>query len=183
MRSRAAIEKLGGLRAVLYSRPGVRYYHSVLEMKLKRAASHPDSAGASRLYRVDDQVGFLFRKAMQRNTAIFTERMVAELTPTQFAALARLYEVGPCSQNRLGRLTAMDAATIKGVIGRLTKREFTELRPDPKDARLLMVHLTPKGRETTERAIEQGWRISAETLRPLTRAEQTTLLRILKKLS
>jgi MarR family transcriptional regulator, lower aerobic nicotinate degradation pathway regulator len=131
---------------------------------------------------VDDQIGFLFRKCMQRNTAIFTERMVAELTPTQFAALARLYEVGPCSQNRLGRLTAMDGATIKGVIGRLTRREFTELRPDSKDARLLMVHLTAKGRETTERGMEQGLQISAETLRPLTRSEQATLLRLLKKI-
>jgi len=52
--------------------------------------------------------------------------------------LAKLYEVGPCSQNRLGRLTAMDAATIKGVIDRLTKRGFTEVRADLQDARLLI---------------------------------------------
>jgi len=31
-----------------------------------------------------------------------------------------LTETGPCSQNLLGRLTAMDVATIKGVIDRLT---------------------------------------------------------------
>ncbi len=135
---------------------------------------------AGLLHRRPDRL--LIRLAVQRNTAIFTERMVEELTPTQFAALAQLYEVGPCSQNRLGRLTAMDAATIKGVIDRLTKREFTELRADSKDARLLMVHLTRKGRDTTKRAIEQGLRITAETLRPRSCTEETTLLKILRKL-
>ena len=149
---------------------------------MKRRASGRRAARSSRRYVLNDQVGFRLRQAIQRHIAIFTEGMIEELTPTQFAALARLYEVGPCSQNRLGRLTAMDAATIKGVIGRLTRREFTEVRPDPKDARLLMVHLTRKGLETTKQAMRQGLLITAETLRPLNRAEQAALLRLLRKL-
>ena len=44
---------------------------------------------------------------------LFAAAMSDELTPTQFAALVKLKAEGPCSQNRLGRLTAMDAATIK----------------------------------------------------------------------
>jgi len=152
------------------------------EGNLTRRVSRNGAAPAGRRYVIDDQVGFLFRQAIQRNTAIFTGRMIEALTPTQFCALARLYEVGPCSQNRLGRLTAMDAATIKGVIDRLTRREFTEVRPDPKDARLLMVRLTRKGRETAKLAMEQGFRITAETLGPLNRAEQAALLRLLRKL-
>ena len=46
-------------------------------------------------YVLDEQVGFLMRVAMQRHTAIFTARMIEALTQTQFAALAKLYEVGP----------------------------------------------------------------------------------------
>ena len=53
-------------------------------------------------YVLDDQAGFLMRVAMQRHTSIFTSRMVEGLTQTQFAALAKLNEVGPCSQNYLG---------------------------------------------------------------------------------
>ncbi len=49
-------------------------------------------------------------------------RSIAALTPMQFAALARLAEAGAQSQNALGRQTAMDAATIKGVIDRLGRR-------------------------------------------------------------
>ncbi len=37
----------------------------------------------------------------------------------QFAALVRLDQQGAMSQNQLGRLASMDAATVKGVVGRL----------------------------------------------------------------
>src|ERR1700722_10722267 len=76
-------------------------------------------------YVLDEQVGFALRQAQQRHTTIFAAKMIEDLTPTQWAALAKLREVGDCSQNHLGRLTAMDAATIKGVVDRLTARGFT----------------------------------------------------------
>jgi hypothetical protein len=82
-------------------------------------------------YILDAQIGFVLRQAHQRHATIFASRMIEDLTPTQWAALAKLKEIGPSSQNLLGRLTAMDAATIKGVIDRLTKRGFTRTKPDP----------------------------------------------------
>lgn len=133
-------------------------------------------------YRLDEQVGFILRQAAQRHTTIFAAIMVEELTPTQFAALVKLTEVGPCSQNRLGRLTAMDGATIKGVIDRLTKRGLTETSPDPDDGRLLMVALTDAGRTVASRAIPAGARITEETLTPLNPDEQAQLLTLLGKL-
>jgi len=133
-------------------------------------------------YKLDDQVGFILRQAAQRHTTIFAAIMVEELTPTQFAAIAKLAEVGPCSQNKLGRLTAMDGATIKGVIDRLTKRGMTETSPDPDDGRLLMVTLTGAGRAVAEQALPAGQRITEETLAPLNPDEQALLLRLLAKL-
>jgi hypothetical protein len=50
--------------------------------------------------------------------------MIEGLTQTQFAALAKLFEVGPCSQNHLGRLIYLDATTIKAVVDRLSARGF-----------------------------------------------------------
>lgn len=147
-----------------------------------RATHRTRPASAARKYVLDRQVGFILRQVVQRHIGIFTERMLAELTPTQFAALAKLFEAGPCSQNRLGRLTAMDAATIKGVIDRLTKRGFTQVRPDARDARLLMVHLTLKGRRIARTAIREALRITEETLAPLRVREQAELLKLLKKL-
>src|SRR6476660_9179168 len=86
-------------------------------------------------YVLDDQVGFLMRIAMQRHTSIFTSRMIEGLTQTQFAALAKLYEVGPCSQNHLVRLIYLDPATIQGVVDRLHLRGFVTALKYPKDCR------------------------------------------------
>src|SRR5579885_3334326 len=124
----------------------------------------PDAA--EKAYLLDEQVGFLMRVAMQRHTAIFTSRMIEGLTQTQFAALAKLREVGPCSQNHLGRLIYLDAATIKGVIDRLTARGFVSAVADPKDRRRRALALTERGREITEAGVKASIDITAATLEP-----------------
>ncbi len=154
--------------------------------KLKAAAT-PAGAGEQLLtgqgpYVLDDQVGFLMRVAMQRHTAIFMSRMVEGLTQTQFAALAKLYEVGPCSQNHLGRLICLDAATIKGVVDRLRARGFVTVLPDPNDRRRRAVALSERGRSVTADAIKVAAEITAATLTPLTPDEQEAVLKLLKKL-
>ncbi len=133
-------------------------------------------------YVLDEQVGFLMRIAVQRHTAIFTARMIENLTQTQFAALAKLYEVGPCSQNHLGRLIFLDAATIKGVVDRLGVRGFVSALADPKDRRRRAVALTDRGRAVTEEAMKVAGDITAATLAPLTAEEQRLVARLLKKL-
>ncbi|HKS85537.1 MAG TPA: MarR family transcriptional regulator [Pseudolabrys sp.] len=150
--------------------------------KLKVVAAQPDSAEQGR-YTLDEQVGFLMRVAMQRHTSIFMSRMIEGLTQTQFAALAKLYEVGPCSQNHLGRLIYLDAATIKGVVDRLHSRGFVTALADPKDRRRRAVALTERGREATEAAMRVAAQITAATMTPLTAEEQRAVVKLLRKLS
>src|SRR5476649_1686034 len=134
-------------------------------------------------YVLDEQIGFLLRVAVQRHTSIFTSRMIGALTQTQFAALSKLHEVGPCSQNHLGRLIFLDAATIKGVVDRLGARGFVTALADPTDRRRRAVALTARGREVTEAAMLVAAEITAATLAPLTAEEQHTVTRLLKTLS
>ena len=133
-------------------------------------------------YVLGDQVGFLLRVAMQRHTAVFTSRMTEGLTQTQFAALAKLYDLGPCSQNYLGRHIYLDAATIKGVVDRLDLRGFVTALNDPKDRRRRAVALTDRGRQVTEAAMLVAAEITAATLAPLTADEQRQVARLLRKL-
>lgn len=133
-------------------------------------------------YTLEENVGFILRQVSQRHVAIFADTMCDELTPTQFSAIVKLDQQGACSQNHLGRLTAMDAPTIKGVIDRLTRRGLTETRPDPTDARLLMVSLTPAGRAVAQRAIPCARRITEATLSPLTPSQRGQFLSLLKLL-
>ena len=134
-------------------------------------------------YRLEDQVGFLLRRATQRHTSIFADEMLKDLTPTRFAALAKLLDVKSVSQNELGRLTAMDIATIKGVVDRLRDRGLVATNPDPDDARRQLVSLTPKGRDLARRALVPAARITEKTLDPLTRREAEQLLHLLRKIS
>jgi DNA-binding MarR family transcriptional regulator len=133
-------------------------------------------------YRLQEQIGFVLRKAHQRHVAIFASR-IADLTPPQFAALAKLADVGETSQNQLGSLIAMDAATVKGVIDRLKARGLVELTRHDVDKRRLLVNLTAEGRETVERLIPLAERITAETLAPLSPKEAAALLRLLGKIA
>jgi len=149
--------------------------------KLKVVATPADPPEAGR-YVLDEQVGFRMRIAMQRHTSIFASRMVDGLTQTQFAALAKLYEVGPCSQNHLGRLIYLDAATIKGVVDRLHARGFVTALADPKDRRRRAVTLTDHGRHVTEAAMLVAAEITAATLAPLTAEEQRVAVKLLRKL-
>jgi MarR family transcriptional regulator, lower aerobic nicotinate degradation pathway regulator len=134
------------------------------------------------LYVLDEQIGFILRQVWQRHAAIFARDIGINLTPTQWAALAKLSETGPCSQNQLGRLTAMDVATIKGVIDRLSARGLTETSPDPEDGRRLLVSLTRAGHQLAEKAAPNALAVSRETLAPLDAKERETLLALLNKL-
>jgi MarR family transcriptional regulator, lower aerobic nicotinate degradation pathway regulator len=133
-------------------------------------------------YVLEEQIGFILRQVWQRHATIFAREIGINLTPTQWAALAKLTETGPCSQNQLGRLTAMDVATIKGVIDRLTARGLTETCADPEDGRRLLVSLTRAGQQMAEKAAPNALAITRETLAPLDAKERETLVALLSKL-
>ena len=133
-------------------------------------------------YVLDDQVGYVLRRVTQRHMAIFSE-IIPEVTTTQFAAMARLAELGPVSQNQLGRATSMDAATIKGVVDRLARQGLVETLPDPSDRRRLTVALTPAGLALFEARRRDALAVSLRTLHPLTPRERARLLELLAKLA
>lgn len=133
-------------------------------------------------YILEDQIGHVLRKVSQRHTSIFSTVMPTELTPTRFAAMAKLWELGPLSQNELGRLTAMDIATIKGVVDRLRVRNLVESERDPNDARRQLIKLTSKGEEVIKKAIPDALEVTRLTVDALTQAETKQLLKLLLKL-
>ena len=132
-------------------------------------------------YVLERQVGFVMRRAVQRHIAIFSA-LIPEMTPTQFAALAKLCELGQASQNELGRLTSMDVATIKGVVDRLRARELISSAPLPRDRRRLMLAPTQKGRALYRKYALQAAEVTRQTLAPLDDDEQRQLMQLLERL-
>ncbi|MDF1791929.1 MAG: MarR family transcriptional regulator [Thalassobaculaceae bacterium] len=139
---------------------------------------------AGRSYVLQDQIGHLLRRAHQRNTQIFLEAFeAAGLTPTQWAALAMLSQEGAASQNALGRMTAMDPATIQGVIRRLEERGLITREADPDDKRRTMLRLSPDGEAMTDAMAEAATSVSERQLDQLTASEREQLLALLRKVS
>ncbi len=135
-------------------------------------------------YELEAQIGFLLRRAQQRHVAIFADCMGdIDLTPTQFSALVKIRDEGGVSQNRLGRLTAMDPSTILGVVHRLLQRALVARRPDPRDPRSALLTLTPEGEALVERAIDHARTATERTAEPLTAIQRKELSRLLAKIA
>ena len=135
-------------------------------------------------YILERQAGHLLRRARQRHSTIFQENIGdPQLTPLQFAALVKLRDLGEVSQNHLGRLTAMDAATMQGVIKRLGLRGLIVRRPDPKDGRRLIISLSNEGKKTISKLVEFAKNVTNETLAPLSLSERNTFLFLLSKVA
>lgn len=137
--------------------------------------------GATGEYHLDRQVGFILRRAHQRATAIFQEHF-PDLTPTQWAVLVKLRDAGPTSQNLLGRMVAMDAATMQGVVRRLLERGLVARFDDPADRRRLTLSLTRVGEDAVAAQAESALAVSRETLSPLSPRDRETLLRLLSRI-
>lgn len=142
-------------------------------------AARPDTG-----YRLDASAGHLLRRAHQRYQAVFCECAVGlGLTGPQFAALLRLAEAGRVSQNRLGRLAAMDSATVQGVVRRLAARGLVRVAADPLDRRARILAVTPEGHALLAAAKEAGKRANEAILAPLSAGERAHLLSLLQRLS
>jgi len=134
-------------------------------------------------YILESQIGFILRLASQRHTTIFQKLIPLGLTPTQYAALVKLIQLGQCSQNELGRQTAMDVATIKGVVDRLSRKGLVKNERDPNDKRRSLLTATDEAKSMTKQLHQAGTDITSLTLAPLSSSEKTSLLRIIKKMT
>jgi MarR family transcriptional regulator, lower aerobic nicotinate degradation pathway regulator len=149
----------------------------------KKQSEPRGAANAPRPYRIEDQIGYLLRRAHQRASAIFQINIGdPNITPTQYSSMVKLHEYTELSQNHLGRLVGMDKATMQGVVRRLKDRGLVDSRPDPGDARRTLISLTLDGQRVVAKLIMNGPAVSRETLKPLTGNEQRQLVELLQKI-
>jgi DNA-binding MarR family transcriptional regulator len=150
---------------------------------LARRAGHPQPAEPPG-YALDFSAGHMLRRAHQRYQAVFQECAAGlGLTGPQFAALLRIAERGRVTQNLLGRLAAMDSATVQGVVRRLEARGFVQGQSDPLDRRTRVITITDHGAGVLSAAQEAGRRANERLLGPLSAAERRQLLALLQRLA
>lgn len=135
-------------------------------------------------YDVTEQIGHLLRRAGQRHTAIFQRNIGdSQLTAIQFVTLCALYDRGPCSQVDLVEATAVDQATIRGIIKRLKDRGLVLISTSLEDRRKVVISLSTEGIKLIEKTIPKARRISELTMEKLNPAERVAIIYLLKKMS
>ncbi len=145
--------------------------------------SHDHTSHAEENYDYTQQVGHLLRKVYQRHVAIFQQHVGdSQITAVQFITLCALRDHGPSAQNDLVRYTAVDQATIRGVVERLKARDLVSLGPDPTDKRKVIVMLTGAGQALIQHTTDNAIHITEMTYGQLNPAERVALVYLLRKM-
>jgi MarR family transcriptional regulator, lower aerobic nicotinate degradation pathway regulator len=135
-------------------------------------------------YDFHDQVGHLLRRAYQQHLAIFQEAIPdSDLTSAQFVTMCAVKEMGACSLNDIVKATAIDQATIRGVVERLKARSLIRVAHDPSDGRKLLVQATPPGLALIDRTIPFAKEVTERTFGPLNAGERVALMFLLRKMT
>jgi len=134
-------------------------------------------------FHLDDAIGHLLRRAYQRTSAVLISQISEfDITPVQFATLARLHEYGMLSQNQLGRLVDIEPGNFHGVINRLLNRGLVIKQKDEKDQRKVNLSLSEKGRELVTLLIPMSEKATATTLASLTTDQRNELYALLNQI-
>ncbi len=140
-------------------------------------------SGQPENYHFTEQVGHLLRKVYQRHLAIFQQNVGdSQLTAVQFITLCAVRDMGPSSLTELVQVTAVDQATIRGIVERLKARDLITVTPDPIDRRKVVVGLTDAGGALLAETVPQAAKITELTFGTLNPAERIALIFLLNKM-
>ncbi len=133
---------------------------------------------------VNTMPGHLIRRYHQASVAIFHARMAEleyDLTPVQYAALAKI-EVQPgIDQVTLAGLIAYDRTTIAGVVDRLVQKTFLAREISTTDRRARVLKLTDLGSSTLHTLAPVVEAAQEQMLSGLDSLEKAEFIRLLQK--
>jgi len=129
-------------------------------------------------------VGFMLSSLGYATSRAF-HRVLAplELEPSQFAVLRGVGFDEGRSQQALAERLRISPSRVVAIVDDLESRQLLERRPHPSDRRVRNLHVTSRGRELLDQAIELARQHEQRLGEGLTDAERTQLLDLLDKLA
>ena len=99
----------------------------------------------------NDCICFQLGAVSRKITRYYKEKVTSMgLTHGQFFLLVALYDEDGLLPSQLADKTALDRATITGLLDRLERDGWTERRPDQSDRRVLRIHITAKAMQVRD---------------------------------
>jgi DNA-binding MarR family transcriptional regulator len=121
--------------------------------------------------------GFLIRRLHQLHGSLFLEETRAfGITPVQYSLMTALLERGELDQNGLALEIGLERTSVAEVVPRLQARGLVQRLKDPRDARVRLVRLTPKGRTLLKKIAPAAQRAHDRTIDKLAKSERDLFL-------
>lgn len=144
--------------------------------RVANSPAKPPSAMPDDDYDFSQQIGHLLRRAYQRHTALFQAAIPdSDLTAAQFVTLCAVRDRGTCSLNEVVKATAIDQATIRGVVDRLKARALLVVAADPDDRRKLVLRVTDEGMALVESTVPFAKQVTEQTFGSLNPGERVAI--------
>ena len=105
------------------------------------------------------------------------------LTAPQFVALCTIHEMGVCSITDIVKATAVDQATMRGVVERLKSKGWISQGADETDRRKVVLRLTESGQQLVQQMVPCAVTITEQTMGNLNPAERVALIYLLQKMN
>jgi DNA-binding MarR family transcriptional regulator len=132
---------------------------------------------------IADSLGYLVNRAARLMAHELAERLRPMGVGTgQWAVLLVLWARDGLTQAELARLVAIEGPTMVRMIDRMVRDGLVTRSPDPRDGRLVRIHLTDRGRALRNTLIPGAVAVNEAVGARLTLAESRTLRRLLSKL-
>lgn len=127
-------------------------------------------------------LGYNARRAALTVIDEFVPRMAQfGLRVVDFSILSVIHHNPGITSRQLCAALALLPPNLVGKIGALESRGFLARQPHPQDGRALGLHLTPEGQALMARAEAEAVALENDAAPGLTRAERSTLIRLLQK--
>jgi len=134
-------------------------------------------------YDFSKQVGYLLRRVYQRHTALFQKAIPeTQLTVGQFVVMCAVRDDNACSLSQIAKRTAIDPATVRGIMERLKARGLLKIDPNVADRRKVRIRLTEDGDALIASMVPIAVDISERTFNGLNPAERMALVYLLDKM-
>jgi MarR family multiple antibiotic resistance transcriptional regulator len=133
----------------------------------------------------DDRLVYLLsvaQQTMKEYTNTSLSKAGVELTMTQAGILFLLKQKDMRTMSELGEVFDIDNSAVTRLVDRLEKNRLVERHPAPGDRRAFLIHMTPKGLESLEKAKKIIMAVNEELKRGLSPDEVEAYKKVLKSI-
>ncbi len=125
-----------------------------------------------------------FREIQPKFTRIYAKILTdADLTLPQYALLNQLLPLGSVSMTEISSRLQITKPAVTSLVDRLEEKKFLERRPHPKDRRVILLHILPKGVRIVSKIQSYALNILSKAYSQFGAVEQKAISRFYSTLS